>query len=443
MKLSVGNEPLTPRPALPEYGERRRPPQRILLASVGSYGDVFPFLALGKELQSRGHDVTLLTSGYFTGLVEQAGLKFAPVGTSDQYKAYVSNPNLLHPLRGLMLTRRMLNSIIEPIYEYLRAEWQDENSMIASSPYCMAARIAEEKLGIQLVTICPAPIAMGSKVDPPAVSTLLSPERVPRSLLKLFGHTVSRVTDHVLGSKVNDFRRALGLKKIHSLMSWWHATRGTISLFPTWFAPSHDDWPIRHAYAGFPVCMPSSLTDIPTTVSDERLEQFLSQSKPPLLFYPGSNAGHLRRYFDICSQACRELGRTGIVVAPAAMDLNDRQDAHMFVLPFVSMGRTLPCVDLVIHHGGIGTIAACLSAGVPQLIRPMFADQPDNATRVARLGVGSWLPASRFQVSQVVRTVKHLIHDPQIRSQCLHYRDRMKSENGLTNAADLVETYAS
>ncbi len=418
-------------------------PRRILLASVGSYGDVFPFLALGEVLKSRGHDVTLLTSGYFTKLVEQAGLKIAPVGTSDQYKSYVSNPDLLHPFRGLMLTRRMLNSIIEPIYEYLCSQWQDESSIVASSPYCMAARIAEEKMSIRLVTICPAPIAMGSKIDPPAVSSVLSPERIPRSLLKLFGHTVSRVTDHVLGGQVNAFRRNLGLRKMYSLMSWWHAPRGTISLFPSWFAPAREDWPVRHAHAGFPVCMPRSLTNQPNTSTDERLEQFLSQSKRPLLFYPGSNAGHLGRYFDVCSKACRELGRKGIVVAPAAMDLNDRQDAHMLVLPFVSMGQTLPRVDLVIHHGGIGTIASCLSAGVPQLIRPMFSDQPDNATRVARLGVGSWLPDSRFRVSQVVGAVKRLVQDPQIRLQCLNYREKMQSMNGLTNAADLLEMYAA
>lgn len=417
-------------------------PRRILLASVGSYGDVFPFLALGEKLQARGHDVTILTSGYFTNLVEKSGLKVAPVGTSDQYRSYVSNPDLLHPYRGLMLTRRMLLSIIEPIYEYLRDEWQVDGSLVASSPYCMAARIAEEKLHIPLVTICPAPIAMGSKVDPPTVSSILSPDRIPRSLWPLFGHSVSWMTDKVLGTQVNAFRRKLGLKKMRSLMSWWHASRGTISLFPDWFAPARTDWPTRHAYAGFPVCMPQSLTDDANTSQNETLEQFLSHSKRPLLFYPGSNASHLRRYFEVCSKVCEQLGRRGIVVAPAALDLNGRHEPHMLVLPFVSMGTTLPRIELAIHHGGIGTVAACLSAGVAQLIRPMFSDQPDNATRIVRLGVGSCLSDSRFNASQVGREIERLIQDPTVQSQCIYYRDRMKSVNGLANAAHLLETNA-
>jgi len=417
-------------------------PRRMLIASVGSYGDVFPFLALGERLKARGHDVTLLTSGYFTKLVEDAGLKMAPVGTPEQYQAYITDPNLLHPLRGFMLTRRMLSSIVKPIYEYLRDEWQNANTLIVSSPYCMASRIAEETLNIPLVTVCPAPIAMGSVVDPPVVSPLLSPSHVPRMFRKLFGQSVNWMTDRTLGSPINKFRKQLGQSKMHSLMHWWHARRGTISLFPEWFAPASIDWPSPHTYAGFPLCTPRNVVTDRNPVTAAKLDEILSSPKRPLLFYPGSNASHLRQYFEICEKVCQQMGRSGILVAPAAIDLGDQLSSHLLVVPFVSMNQTLPQVAAAIHHGGIGTIAACISAGVPQLIRPMVSDQPDNAARVARLGVGSWLSNARFRVADVTRALEPLIGDPLVASRCQLYRERMQATDGLTIAADLIESLA-
>ena len=179
------------------------------------------------------------------------------------------------------------------------------------------------------------------------------------------------------------------------------------------------------------------MTD-PNPSKAARLDEILSNPKRPLLFYPGSNASHLRQYFEICEKVCQQMGRTGILVAPAAIDLGEPQSSHLLVVPFVSMNQTLPRVAAAIHHGGIGTIAACFSAGVPQLIRPMFSDQPDNAARVTRLGVGSWLPNARFRVAEIVRTLEPLIGDPQVASQCQIYRERMQAIDGLTIAADLI-----
>jgi len=244
----------------------------------------------------------------------------------------------------------------------------------------------------------------------------------------------------MLGSPINKFRKRLGQGKMHSVMRWWHARRGTVSLFPEWFAPASFDWPSPHAYAGFPICEPKNVMSATNPLKDAKLDEILLGSKRPLLFYPGSNASHLRRYFEICEKVCQQMGRTGILVAPAAIDLDDQQSSHLLVVPFLSMNQTLPRVAAAIHHGGIGTIAACFSAGVPQLIRPMFSDQPDNAARVARLGAGSSLPNARFRVAEVTRALEQLIGDPLVATQCQLYRERMQAIDGLKMAADLIES---
>jgi len=415
-------------------------PRRILLASVGSYGDVFPFLSLGKVLQRRGHDVTILTSGYFTEIVEKAGLKIAPVGTREQYESYVTNPNLINPFKGLRLTQKILESIIEPIYGYIQDEWLTPNSVIVASPYCMAPRIAQEVHNIPLLTINISPISLGSTCDPPTITPLISPMRLPQSFRRTFGRTMHWVTDQLIGNSVNKMRDKLGLKPIHKLMRWWHSPSGTISLFPEWFATASPDLPVNHQYAGFPA------TEKPNLGSERKevdLEKFLAQKKPLLLFYPGSNASHLKRYFEVCSQVCAKLDYNGIMVAPVAKDLGPDFPEHMLVSSFVSMETTLPRVKAAVHHGGIGTIVDCLKAGVPQLMRPMFVDQPDNAVRVAKLGVGSWIAGSQFRVNNVTSKLKELLHSPAIVAQCREIQVRMRAENGLEIASDFIEKFAN
>ena len=413
--------------------------RRILLATIGTYGDVFPFLSLGKRLLARGHDVTLLTSGFFKDAVEGAGLKIAPVGTAEQYQAYVSNPNLVHPYRGLFLTAQILHSVLEPIYDYIRDGWQTANSIIVSSPYCMGARIAQESLNIRLITVCLAPIAMGSTLDPPAITAFVAPTSIPKSFRSHFGSSVHWLTDRVIGRTVNKMRSKLGMKRMQKLMQWWHSPEGSISLFPEWFAQPSSDWPLHHCFAGFPTTSCSNEFGQGDNVA---LQQFLSRERRTLLFYPGSNASHISHYFSVCAQVCERLGYQGVFVAPAARDLDNISAPHMLVTAFVPMDRTMRSVQAVVHHGGIGTIADCLNAGVPQLIRPMFGDQYDNAVRVSRLGVGSWLSDSQFRVPKVVGALEKLLNSQTVASQCCHYQARIRETNGLETVANMIESFS-
>ena len=77
---------------------------RYVISCTGSYGDVYPFIAIGKELRSRGHEIIVTTSGYFEAAVADAGLAFQPVGTRTEYEEIVRNPDLTHPQKGYVLS---------------------------------------------------------------------------------------------------------------------------------------------------------------------------------------------------------------------------------------------------------------------------------------------------------------------------------------------------
>jgi rhamnosyltransferase subunit B len=408
----------------------------ILLASIGSYGDVLPFLTLGETLVQRGYDVTLMTSGYFTEMANRIGVKIAPVGTAEQYKEYVSNPDWTHPIRGLLINKRFLHQFIEPSFNYLRDEWRKPTQIVVANPHCIPVRLAQEKFGISLISMNLASISLGSIIHPPTVNARFLPERLPRWLRGTYGRMVHRVTDHFIGSPVNHFRKKIGLDPIRNVMRWWHSPEGVFSLFPDWFTPQCADWPAKHECLGFPV-----LNFSPTEL-DSEIEQLLSDSRKTLLFLPGTIASSLDSYVKTCSSVCEQMDRDGIMLAPALTNTQANSSRRLKIRTFIPLPTVLPRVAAAIHHGGIGTIAACFRAGVPQLIRPVFADQPDNAACVSRLGVGKLLGLSQFRTRTVTKMLSKLLSDPVVAARCRDYQQRLQGMDGIRLAADRIDDFS-
>ena len=98
-----------------------------------------------------------------------------------------------------------------------------------------------------------------------------------------------------------------------------------------------------------------------------------------------------------------------------------------------------PHFDIIIHHGGIGTIAQALAAGVPQLLMPMAYDQPDNAIRLRCLGVGSSLKPRRFRGPQVARELKGLVESREVLARCKAVARRLDRRRAMTQTCELIE----
>lgn len=410
-------------------------PREILLASIGSYGDVLPFITLGGTLVERGYDVTLMTSGYFSEMAERVGVNIAPVGTAQQYIEFTSNPDWTHPIRGLRLNTTMLRQVIEPAFNYIREEWTKPSQLIVANSHCIPARIAQEKYHLPMISINLAAITLGSLLQPPTVNLRLLPESLPRWLRGIYGRTVHKVTNHFVGGPANDFRKRIGLDPFHNVMKWWHSPQRVLSLFPDWFTPQGADWPANHECVGFPIL---HYSDEPI---DNEIEQLLSARKRPLLFVPGTTASNLGVYAKICSAVCQSMDRSGIMLAPAAANEQEYSSSRLMVRSFIPLPAVLPRVAVAVHHGGIGTVAACLRAGVPQLIRPTFADQPDNAACTVRLGVAKAFDTSQFRTAAVVKAISSLLDDPSVTARCKDFQRRLQGVDGIQTAVDRIEAF--
>jgi rhamnosyltransferase subunit B len=171
---------------------------------------------------------------------------------------------------------------------------------------------------------------------------------------------------------------------------------------------------------------------------DPELEAFLAEGSPPVVATPGTANRHATDFFAAVAAALGKLGRRGLFLTGYPEQLPSLPGT-ILARRYVPFSSVLPRAAALVHHGGIGTTAQGLAAGIPQLIMPMGFDQPDNALRATRLGVGRWLAPGRFTVERVTEALDDLLGSPEVARAAAEYRERLGRENGIKVVCDVVE----
>lgn len=115
--------------------------------------------------------------------------------------------------------------------------------------------------------------------------------------------------------------------------------------------------------------------------------------------------------------------------------------AHVRHSPWVSFPQVFPRCEAVVHHGGIGTLAHAIKAGIPQFVVPYAHDQPDHALRVERLGLGTSLYPEEYRSARAAGMLKQLIAATDMRQRCRDYGSKIDSEAALGRACSLLESF--
>jgi UDP:flavonoid glycosyltransferase YjiC (YdhE family) len=207
-----------------------------------------------------------------------------------------------------------------------------------------------------------------------------------------------------------------------------------IGLFPDWFASVQPDWPRNLHLAGFVLHDDSERQPVSAEV-----QQFLNEGPPPVIFTPGSAAATLRDFFRESVGACLIGGYRAMLVTRYPEQLpNDLPSGvrHFFYLPF---SQILPHCAALVYPGGIGTMAQAIKASIPQLVVPHGHDQPDNAYRVKRLGVGQSIYPERYKAKRVARLLRQLLASSEVHGCCAAYANRINSAEALKMSCDLIE----
>lgn len=371
----------------------------FLMSALGSAGDVHPFIAVGQALRGRGHAVELLASPWFRERIEAAGLGFLPLGDVDDYERIVRLPGLWRPTRGFSLLVRELLAGLPAALEAARPRVRPDTVLVGST-LAWHLRLLQEQLGNPGATLHLSPMCIFSGDAPPCLPGFGGLDWLPPTAARAVLGVVERLfLEPLVAPGLNRVRARLGLPPVRRVMSGWlHSPDLVIAAWPAWFAPPQPDWPPQGVTTGFPFF--SQAPALATTASDaapghpgppvapDPLEQFLAAGPPPVGITPGSAMAHGRDFFAKAVAACQALGLRAVLVTPYADQLPNPLPPDCLHLPYVPFERLVPRLAALVHHGGIGTCAQALAAGVPQLVCAFAHDQFDNAHRLQRLGVG-------------------------------------------------------
>ncbi len=415
-------------------------PLHVLLPTLGSAGDVHPVIAIALAMQARGHRATIMTNPYFQEQIEGLGIGFLPVGTKELAEKMLNDPDLWHPRKGFhVIAEKVMLPSIEPIYNAI-AENARPGTIVAASGISFGARIAHDKLGIPLATVHLQPSLMRSEFDSGMFGNVRISAFQPRWFKKaIFGFVDWIAVDRKLRGPINQFRAGLGLPPIdHVLRDWLHSPQLVIGLFPDWFAPRQPDWPQNLHCVGFVLWDAAGHAEVPPDA-----ESFLAAGDPPVIFTPGSAAATLHRFFVESVKAVKQLGARAMMVTnfpeqlPAELPSNVKQFGY---LPF---SEVLPRAAMLVHHGGIGTMAQTIKAGIPHLVVPNGHDQFDNGWRIEQLQLGVSIPAAKYTAGKVEPAIRAMLSDSSLRERCREYSSRIDSQASLTRVCDLLEQLGS
>jgi rhamnosyltransferase subunit B len=415
-------------------------PLRVLLPTLGSAGDVHPAVALGLALRARNHQVTIMTNPLFQPLIEKQGLGFLAVGTIEDAYAAIADRDLWHPRRGFgVVAQRVMVPAIAQMYRLIETH-ADEDTVVAASGISLGARVAQEKLGVATATVHLQPSIIRSLIDQGLAGTFRISSSQPMWFKRAFFRLADwAVLDRELKRPLNEFRATLGLAPVNRVLrSWVHSPQCVIGFFPEWFARRQVDWPPHTHLVGFPLwdgagddaCVPSEA------------EEFLSRAEPPVIFTPGSAASTMSRFFWESVEAVRELGIHAMLVTNFPEQLPRDLPLGVTAFGYLPFSEVLPRAALLVYHGGIGTLAQAIKAGIPHLVVPNGHDQFDNAWRVDQLGLGRSIPQTCYRAGRVVQAIRAILADSALKQRCRDYAARIDSPATLTRACELIEGLA-
>jgi rhamnosyltransferase subunit B len=236
---------------------------------------------------------------------------------------------------------------------------------------------------------------------------------------------------------VNEFRKGLGLSGITRFFEKWiHSPQLNLGLFPDWFAPPQRDWPENTHLTGF---IPHQLEE--GNLSEETM-CFIQDGEAPLVFTAGTAMLHTKDFFETAVLATQILKKRAILLSRLKDQIPANLPENIYHAEFEPLDKLLSQSAAFIYHGGIGSLAQGLAAGVPHLTMPMSLDQPDNAARIRRLGVGDYILPRGFNPRLVSEKLTGLLKKPIVGENCLKYAKKVDFHKSILDTCNLLENFS-
>jgi UDP:flavonoid glycosyltransferase YjiC (YdhE family) len=410
---------------------------KFALGIHGSRGDVEPFAAVGLELQRRGHEVRMAVPPNMVGFVESAGLDAVAFGPSSQAvneEDFVRNFwDISTPVKVVRAGKYYLGEVWSEMGTTLTSLAEGTDLLMTGMVQQGLAVNAADYHRIPLAGLHCFPVRVNSQILPVLPSPLI------RSGISALWWAHWRMTKKTEG----DQRRRLGLPEATGPSTRRIMERGSLEiqaydeLFFPGLAAEWTQWNGQRPFVG-------ALTMKMPTDADDDVSAWCAAGTPPIYFGFGSMP--VRSFgatVEMISAACAELGERALIYA-GAHDVDDNWESDRIKIAGpMNHAAIFPACRAVVHHGGAGTTAAGMRAGIPTLILWVTADQPIWAAQVKRLGVGSARRFSGTRKRSLVAELRRILH-PQYVARAREVASQMtEPTESVTTTADLLEKAAS
>ena len=361
---------------------------KVLLAPIGSRGDLQPLLVLGEELRRRGHELMFATCPNFLSQLRGEGFESLPVG-GDSNALILENAALAEqsPLKALPRQLALLTAETGRQCRDLLGADLPRFDLIVAAGLSFAPRLLAERQGARYSFIHYTRSAVRSAMQPPAALPLFG---LPRPLNRALWSLVLAGFTRAVAEPIARARREHGLAPERDLYGSIHAHNAVLAqdeLFGS--LPGDARGYAAHVPA---LARAAGAAELPPAV-----EEFLQQGRgAPLVYIGFGSMPSVRRALvvDAVSAFAAAHGARVLLFSAHAEDDGRALPPCVLSVGALNHARLFPRLDLVVHHGGAGTTAAVLRAGVPQLIVPHIVDQFFHGRRIAELGLGP-PPASK------------------------------------------------
>jgi UDP:flavonoid glycosyltransferase YjiC (YdhE family) len=418
----------------------------FVLASYGSRGDVEPAVVVGRELQRRGHDVRMAVPPNLVGFAESAGLGAVACGLDSQaildaqrkyWTIYFRTPWRFKELNRMAReTEQFATECWSQMTATLKAVAGRADLLLTGLIFEQPAANVAEYYDIPLVTLHYFPARAHGQLLP------LLPAPLSRAAMTANDWAVWRGTReaedaqrHQLGlpnatrpapRRIAD-RRSLEIQAYDQV-----CFPGLASEWATWNARR----PAERPFVG-------ALAMASPTEADEEVASWIAEGPPPIFFGFGSvPVGSPADTVAMIGAACAQLGERAIIGA-GGTDFSDIPHLeHVKVVGVVNYATIFPVCRAVVHHGGAGTLAACLRAGIPQLILWTLPDQPSFAAQLKRMKVGAGRRFSTTTEKTLVADLRRIL-DPGYTMRARELAPQMSTPaESVVAAADRLEDFA-
>ncbi len=404
---------------------------RVSIQTLGSLGDVMPYITTARALMAGGADVTLMAPREYTATITAHGVTpaMAPAFSLNEWNTEAERRGTLSdPLQFFRDWGEMVVPYVEDITAHclMAAEHAD---IILGNSICAPARVAAEAYGIPYILSAQQPAISPTREAPCAL--MWRPWH--GTALNRAGYLTVNIAQRLMLEALKGQRRALALRPIPHGGTRWHLGQPlarVTSVSPALMASRPEDWRANDHLTPYPSLDVQGPEELPPALLD-----FLKSGAAPIHVGLGSfESDTEREQMPRLLGAIRRLGLRAIISAGLAELLPADLTQGHFVAGHVPHPALFPLCAGVVHHGGAGTLDTALRAGTPQLIAPYRLDQFWHAVRLREIGVAPAHITGKSTEDEMAALLKQLT-SPEMKSRAQTLAPALRARDG---AADLA-----